>query len=123
MKSKIACLVVAAAFLAGPSTCAEPAADLAVALASEDRAAADRARDAGRKPAEVVAFLGIGPGMTVMDLIAAGGYYTEVLSLAVVRPARSTRRTRPASCSSATARTRRRCRRGWRTGACRTSSG
>ncbi|MYE13073.1 MAG: class I SAM-dependent methyltransferase [Gammaproteobacteria bacterium] len=46
-------------------------------------AAADRARDAGRRPAEVLAFLGIGSGMTVMDLIAAGGYYTEVLSLAV----------------------------------------
>lgn len=79
MKSKIACLVAVAAFLAGAKTHA----DLAAALASEDRAAADRARDAGRKPAEVVAFLGIGSGMTVMDLIAAGGYYTEVLSLAV----------------------------------------
>jgi predicted methyltransferase len=31
----------------------------------------------------VVAFLGISPGMTVVDLIAAGGYYTEVLSYAV----------------------------------------
>lgn len=58
-------------------------ADLTVALASGDRAEEDRARDAGRKPAEVVAYLGIGPGMTVMDLMASGGYYTEVLSLAV----------------------------------------
>ena len=79
MRTKIACCTVLAAFLA-----AVPAhADLAAALASEDRAAEDRARDAGRKPAEVVATLGIGPGMTVIDLIAAGGYYTEVLSLAV----------------------------------------
>ena len=52
-------------------------------LASEDRAEADRARDAGRRPADVVAFLGIEEGMRVVDLIAAGGYYTEVLSLAV----------------------------------------
>ena len=58
-------------------------ADLASDLASNSRAEADRARDAGRKPAEVIAFLGIGSGMKVMDLIAAGGYYTEVLSLAV----------------------------------------
>ena len=79
MKSKIACLLATVAFLWGATVHA----DLATALASEDRAAADRARDAGRKPAEVVAFLGIGSGMTVMDLIAAGGYYTEVLSLAV----------------------------------------
>ncbi len=56
---------------------------LAMLLASESRAAADRARDAGRKPAEVIAFLGIEPGMNVVDIIGAGGYYTEVLSLAV----------------------------------------
>jgi predicted methyltransferase len=66
---------------------AEPAvaapADLRTLLASESRAADDRARDAGRKPAEVVEFLGIEAGMSVIDVIAAGGYYTEVLSLAV----------------------------------------
>lgn len=28
-------------------------------------------------------FLSITPGMSVIDVIAAGGYYTEVLSLAV----------------------------------------
>ena len=58
-------------------------ADLRALLASESRAEADRARDAGRKPADVVEFLGIEPGMRVMDVIAASGYYTEVLSLAV----------------------------------------
>ena len=62
----------------------EPAAhDLTSLLAGDSRAEADRARDAGRKPADVIAFLGIGPGMDVIDVIAAGGYYTEVLSLAV----------------------------------------
>jgi len=57
--------------------------DLTSLLASDARSEADRARDAGRKPAEVIAFLGIEPGMTVIDIFAAGGYYTEVLSLAV----------------------------------------
>lgn len=52
-------------------------------LESASRADADKARDASRKPADVIAFLGFGRGMTVMDLIAAGGYYTEVLSVAV----------------------------------------
>jgi predicted methyltransferase len=56
---------------------------LAALLASDSRAAEDRDRDAARKPADVVDFLGITPGMSVVDVIAAGGYYTEVLSLAV----------------------------------------
>jgi predicted methyltransferase len=57
--------------------------DLTSLLAGDSRAEADQARDAGRKPAEVIAFLGIEPGMNVIDVIAASGYYTEVLSLAV----------------------------------------
>ncbi len=57
--------------------------DLSERLASADRSEADEARDAGRKPAGVIEFLRIGRGATVMDVIAAGGYYTEVLSIAV----------------------------------------
>ena len=56
---------------------------LEMALASESRSERDRDRDAGRKPAQVLEFLGVGSGMTVVDLYAAGGFYTEVLSLAV----------------------------------------
>lgn len=56
---------------------------LAAKLSSGDRAETDKARDAGRRPAEVVSFLGVKPGMTVIDFIAASGYYTEVLSVAV----------------------------------------
>ena len=48
-----------------------------------DRSAIDIARDAGRKPFEVLAFLGVEPGMTVLDVIASSGYYTEVLAKAV----------------------------------------
>ncbi|HEY5678595.1 MAG TPA: hypothetical protein VIS55_00860 [Pseudomonadales bacterium] len=48
-----------------------------------DRPEADRARDAGRMPAEVVEFLGIEEGMTVLDVFSAGGWYAEVLSHAV----------------------------------------
>jgi predicted methyltransferase len=76
-------LVLALAFALAAAFPAYSAADLEAKLASPDRAEEDRARDAGRKPADVVEFLGIEPGMTVIDLIAAGGYYTEVLSLAV----------------------------------------
>ena len=53
---------------------------LATALASEQRPAEDRVRDANRKPVDVMQVLGFEPGMTVLDVIAAGGYFTEVLS-------------------------------------------
>ncbi|MBT6209900.1 MAG: class I SAM-dependent methyltransferase [Woeseia sp.] len=56
---------------------------LAALLANDSRAAEDRDRDAARKQTDVIGFLGITPGMSVIDVIAAGGYYTEVLSLAV----------------------------------------
>lgn len=62
---------------------AQNAANLNAALANQSRPEADRDADARRKPAETLDFLGIGPGMTVLDLIASGGYYTEVLSNAV----------------------------------------
>jgi predicted methyltransferase len=56
---------------------------LAELLAGDSRSAEDRARDAGRRPADVIAATGIEPGMNVLDVIAAGGWYTEVLSIAV----------------------------------------
>ena len=56
---------------------------LAAALASADRPAEDKARDADRKPAELMQFFGVKPGMTTVDVIALGGYVTEVLSVAV----------------------------------------
>lgn len=68
---------------APPAARMAPPSDLAAMLASGSRSEEDRARDAGRKPAAVLEFLGIGPGMNVMDAIAAGGWYTEVLSVAV----------------------------------------
>jgi predicted methyltransferase len=45
-----------------------------------ERPAADTARDADRKPAESVAFAAVKPGDTVLELLAAGGYYTRILS-------------------------------------------
>src|SRR5262245_27849446 len=57
--------------------------DLPAALASANRPAEDKARDADRKPAELMQFFGVKPGMTTVDIIALGGYVTEVLSVAV----------------------------------------
>ncbi|MDX2224846.1 MAG: hypothetical protein SFV21_18980 [Rhodospirillaceae bacterium] len=56
---------------------------LRVAMASPRRPDADKKRDAGRKPAETMAFYGIGPGMTVAELMTSSGYFTAVLAEAV----------------------------------------
>jgi predicted methyltransferase len=53
------------------------------ALASPERPAEEHERDEARRPIQVIQFLGIESGMTVVDIIAAGGWYTEVLSAAV----------------------------------------
>lgn len=50
------------------------------ALSNPLRPAADRERDAGRKPAEVLAFLGIVPGMSVLDMFTGDGWYSEVIA-------------------------------------------
>ena len=62
---------------------AAPKTSVVVALMDESRPTEDKSRDGNRKPAEVMAFLRVEPGMTVIDVIAAGGYYTEVLSRSV----------------------------------------
>ena len=40
----------------------------------------DVARDGGRKPFEVLEYLGVEAGMTVLDVMSGGGYYAEVLA-------------------------------------------
>lgn len=59
-----------------------PAATQAI-VDAPDRAADDRALDAGRHPGELLAFYGVGPGMHVADLAAGNGYTSELLSRAV----------------------------------------
>ena len=53
------------------------------ALASPERSAENKARDEARKPIESVQFFGIETGDTVIEMVAAGGWFTEVLSAAV----------------------------------------
>jgi predicted methyltransferase len=84
----VACMVAACASQPGTSTSSTPAAaqgggGLAAALASANRPQEDKDRDADRKPAELLAFFGVKPGMTVVDIIALGGYITEAASVAV----------------------------------------
>ncbi len=53
--------------------------DLQTILADPARPQEDRNRDAGRAPARVIEFFGIGPGDHVADLLAGGGYWTRIL--------------------------------------------
>lgn len=67
--------------LPGLSAAGVPAHDQAVA--HPDRSEADRQRDARSQPAEMMAFMGVEPGMTVLDVFSGGGYYSELLSYVV----------------------------------------
>jgi predicted methyltransferase len=48
------------------------------AVADPSRPHTDRERDAGRKPAEVIAFAGIKPGDKVADFMPGNGYFTRI---------------------------------------------
>ena len=61
----------------------KPSAAVAAAVADAARPAADTARDANRKPDQVVAVSGLKPGQVVAELGSAGGYYTRILSKTV----------------------------------------
>lgn len=75
-----ACAVLA---LGATSAQAAPPAHIAAAVASADRPAADKERDATRKPAEMLEFAGVKAGDVVIELIPGAGYFTRVLSAAV----------------------------------------
>lgn len=70
-------------FVSGATANAFDPAALSASLMGPDRDIADRMRDAARKPVQVLQFLGLQGGMTALDVYAAGGYYTFVLSRAV----------------------------------------
>ena len=56
---------------------------IAQIIASPDRSAADRTNDLRRKPELMLAFIGIRPGMTALDVSAGGGYTSELLARAI----------------------------------------
>ncbi len=56
---------------------------IAEILASPDRRPADLTNDIRRKPDQMLAFIGLRPGMVALDLFAAGGYTTELIARAV----------------------------------------
>jgi predicted methyltransferase len=86
MKNRIARLALKASTLlalgigviaAAPAPAPDPA--LIAAVSDPARTAAFVARDKARHPAEELAFFGIAPNMTVVELWPGGGYWTEIL--------------------------------------------
>jgi predicted methyltransferase len=68
---------------AGPGPAAPHPSAFRGVVEAADRSTEDRALDAGRHPAEMLAFFGVAPDMHVAELGAAGGYTTELLARAV----------------------------------------
>ena len=69
--------------MAAPATtavAAKPDAALLAAVSGPQRKPENRARDVARKPVETMTFLGLRPGMTIMDLQPGGGWWTEILA-------------------------------------------
>ena len=85
MTRRLLAAVAAASLLSSTAVLAARAVPAAITAAVNDagRPDADRALDANRKPAETLDFVGVKPGMTVVELIPGGGYFTRLLSKAV----------------------------------------
>jgi predicted methyltransferase len=69
---------------AGPGSMAaataQPGPELAAGLAAPHRTAEQRARDQYRRPAETLAFWGLRPGATVVEIGPGEGWWTEILA-------------------------------------------
>jgi predicted methyltransferase len=73
-------LAFTAAFVATAAPAQKPSAALRDAVSGPHRTEANRARDPYRHPAETLAFFGIKPTDTVVELWPGGGWYTEILA-------------------------------------------
>ena len=80
---KISPLLALLLLTASPLAAAPAANPVAAAVAAPDRPADQVELDAGRKPVEVLTFFGLKPGDRVLDVMAGGGYYTEIMARAV----------------------------------------
>ena len=77
-------MVAALAIGAAPAWAADKVpAYIAAAVADAARPDSDRSRDAARKPAETIAFVGVKPGDRVGELLTGAGYFTRILSRVV----------------------------------------
>ena len=74
----VACAASSLSADSPPGDAADSTAVIALAIADPGRLPADLPRDAGRRPEAILAFAGLRPGMTVLDMFSGGGYYTQL---------------------------------------------
>jgi predicted methyltransferase len=65
-----------------PTAASKPG-NIAAAVADSNRPDADKLRDANRKPAQTLEFLGVKPGEQIAEILPGGGYFTRIFSKAV----------------------------------------
>lgn len=80
MRLAASLMFLLAGCLAAVSPVAAASSEITAAVADPARPDKDRARDADRKPAEIMAFTGIKSGDTVVDVGPGAGYYLRILS-------------------------------------------
>lgn len=56
---------------------------IAAAVADSARPDTDKARDANRKPAEMMVFAGVKPGMKILEIMPGGGYFLRVFAKSI----------------------------------------
>lgn len=75
--------VLASLLVALPLQAADAPAHITAAIAAPERGDQDLERDAREKPADLMAFAGIRPGMSVADVFGGGSYWAELIHRAV----------------------------------------
>jgi len=83
MTAAVAALALSASAGSVSTAWAATSPNIVAAMADKARPADEVARDAARKPGELLDFAQVKPGQKVVDLIMGGGYFTRLLSVAV----------------------------------------
>lgn len=80
MRHWIKTALTGAALCVAMPALSQTAADYAAAVSAPGRPADQVKLDAGRRPAEVLGFLGLKRGMVAADIMAGAGYYSEIMA-------------------------------------------
>lgn len=102
MRFLVALMLLAAAPAAAQIDARTPRDAAVAAVMAPDRPADDLKLDESRKPAEMLAFMELKPGMRVYDVLAGGGYYAELVGR-IVGPEGAVVAANPPGLSRATA--------------------
>ena len=80
MKKFLLMTMAATVLMATSAFAASGDAALKQAVAGEQRSADDKARDAERRPLESLAFWGLKPGASILEVQPGGGWWTRILA-------------------------------------------